>query len=132
MVSGISQYTATDIWSLGCVIIEMATGHPPWSNYSHSSKEVMRLIETEGSKWYADLPPKGSPALVSLVTCCLQREPTGRPTAVQLLRHPLVEGRYQEDLFEYERCGSCGISLDSTEKTLAVGGHREREEVKEE
>jgi serine/threonine protein kinase len=125
--------TAADIWSLGCVVLEMTTGHPPWSNFSHSSKEVMQMIGTAGSKCYLDLPDmpgKACPAVLSFIRLCLQREPGRRPTSAQLQRHPLVEGKFQEDGFDVERAGNSGTTLESTEKTLRT--NTVRGEVKEE
>jgi len=125
--------TAADIWSLGCVVVEMTTGQPPWSNFSHSSKEVMKLIQTPGSKGYLDLPDlplQACPAVLSFIRLCLRRDSERRPTAAQLLRHPLVEGKYQDDGFEMEKAGNSGATLESTEKTLRI--NTIRGEVKEE
>ncbi len=35
---------AVDIWSIGCIIIEMATSQPPWSNLSRDRQEVIDII----------------------------------------------------------------------------------------
>ena len=117
---------AADIWSLGCVVVEMATGQPPWSNYSHRSKEVMRLIETQGSKCYSELPdiPEGCPALMSFIRACLQRDPSLRPATAQLLTHPLVLGLYDEGKFVFES-RKYGVSLESTGKTLPTASQKE-------
>ena len=76
-----------DIWSLGCLVIEMVTGKPPWSNYSTYSKDILKLISTDGR-----LPviPKASKDLTDFILRCLQRDPSRRPAANELLNHPFI------------------------------------------
>jgi mitogen-activated protein kinase kinase kinase ANP1 len=75
------SYSA-DIWSFGCVLIEMVTGHPPWSNYSHDAKEVLGLIGKENS--YPDVPNCDA-LLRTVILACIQRDPKLRPSPRDLL-----------------------------------------------
>ncbi len=43
--------TAVDIWSIGCIIIEMATRNPPWFNIAKTSDEVTDLIINSKGKY---------------------------------------------------------------------------------
>ena len=70
-----------DIWSFACVLIEMATGQPPWSNYSRETKQVLGLIAKESS-----LPdiPSTDPGLKHVIIECLNRDPLLRPSIFDL------------------------------------------------
>ena len=68
--------------------------------------------------------PEGCPALRSFIKVCLQRDPSLRPAIAQLLTHPLVLGRYDEDQFVFEP-RNYGVSLESTGKTLPSASQKE-------
>jgi serine/threonine protein kinase len=64
VVNKVGHTYAADMWSLGCVVIEMVQGTPPWSNFSRDAREVLRIISRQ-----ENLPaiPKCSPALTSFI-----------------------------------------------------------------
>ena len=87
------SYSA-DMWSFGCVLIEMVTGHPPWSNYSHDAKEVLSLISKENS--YPDIP-NCEASLKNVILACIQRDSKLRPSPKELLTFPFFTRQDQDD-----------------------------------
>ncbi|CAH1415511.1 unnamed protein product [Lactuca virosa] len=77
---------AVDIWSLGCTVLEMATTKPPWSQY----EGVAALFKVGNSKELPSIPEHLSDEGKDFILQCLQRNPSHRPTAAQLLEHPFV------------------------------------------
>lgn len=77
--------TKADIWSFGCVLIEMKSGAPPWSDQSKDTKGVLKLISAPNSR--PTLPADCSPDLHALIASCLMRDPALRPEASALLAH---------------------------------------------
>ncbi|XP_022750938.1 mitogen-activated protein kinase kinase kinase 3-like isoform X3 [Durio zibethinus] len=77
---------AVDIWSLGCTILEMATSKPPWCQY----EGVAAIFKIGNSKDIPEIPDHLSNEAKSFIRLCLQREPSARPTALQLLDHPFI------------------------------------------
>ena len=49
VVNKIGHSYSADIWSLGCVVIEMTSGFPPWSMLSRDAKEVLKIISHEAN-----------------------------------------------------------------------------------
>ncbi|KAL0324274.1 UNVERIFIED_CONTAM: Mitogen-activated protein kinase kinase kinase YODA [Sesamum calycinum] len=78
---------AVDIWSLGCTVLEMATTKPPWSQY----EGVAAMFKIGNSKELPAIPDHLSDDGKDFIRQCLQRNPSYRPTAAQLLEHPFVK-----------------------------------------
>lgn len=79
---------AVDIWSLGCTVLEMATAKLPlWGQYEGAAV----LFKLADGKDIPEIPRNLSDNAKSFLKLCLQRNPSHRSTAVQLLHHPFVQ-----------------------------------------
>ncbi|GFR52645.1 hypothetical protein Agub_g15237 [Astrephomene gubernaculifera] len=78
-----------DIWSLGCVVIEMATGRAPWSNFRDPYAVMFHVAST---KELPTMPDWLSPHAKDFLTLCFNRVPHERPNATRLLQHPWMQG----------------------------------------
>ncbi|CAK9173651.1 unnamed protein product [Ilex paraguariensis] len=85
---------SADIWSVGCTVIEMATGKPPWSQ---QYQEVAALFHIGTTKAHPPIPEHLSVEAKDFLLNCLQKEPYLRPAASYLLNHPFVTGEYQQN-----------------------------------
>ncbi|SCU90364.1 LANO_0D08482g1_1 [Lachancea nothofagi CBS 11611] len=89
MVDTKQGYSAkVDIWSLGCVALEMFAGKRPWSNF-----EVVAAMFKIGK--FKSAPPipddtqkSISPEAKQFLDACFSIDPEKRPTADDLLLHP--------------------------------------------
>ncbi|CAA0821933.1 mitogen-activated protein kinase kinase kinase 5 [Striga hermonthica] len=73
-----------DIWSVGCTVIEMLTGKPPWSELTWVQAMFSVLNKSP------PIPEKLSAEGKDFLQRCFQRRPEDRPSAAKLLDHPFV------------------------------------------
>ena len=76
-----------DIWALGCVVIEMATGKHPWGKFDNIMQAMYRIAMSEDN---LSIPDKLSPICQDFISKCIARNPKSRPTAAELLSHPFL------------------------------------------
>ncbi|KAJ9478375.1 MAP kinase kinase kinase SSK2 [Pseudozyma hubeiensis] len=76
-------HAAADIWSLGCVVLEFATGKRPWSNFDNEWAIMFHIGMAEQHPALPD-PSQLSPMGIEFIRQCLTINPRQRPTAIQL------------------------------------------------
>ena len=75
----------SDIWSLGCVVYEMAALKPPFR-----ANDLQGLFKKVQKGIFDRIPSQYSKDLSDVIALCLQTSPTIRPSSDQLLNNPLV------------------------------------------
>lgn len=86
------QEPPSDIWALGCVVIEMLTGKHPWDTKPDlNGEDILRLIS---DKFELPKIPTGiSKEGKEFLKGCLVRKSMYRLTAEMLLDHPFLAGQ---------------------------------------
>ncbi|KAE8076539.1 hypothetical protein FH972_015182 [Carpinus fangiana] len=90
------QEAFSDIWALGCTVLEMLTGELPWPTVS-GSEEYDNLISQIGSGSVPNIPDKISKAAQDFLRCCFEINHMDRMTADALLDHPFLVGLDETD-----------------------------------
>ncbi|RDL41927.1 Protein kinase-like (PK-like) [Venustampulla echinocandica] len=79
---------AVDIWSLGCVILEMATGRRPWASLDNEWAIMYNIAQ--GNPPQLPSPDQLSPQGLDFLKKCFMRDPNMRATAAELLQHEWI------------------------------------------
>eukprot|EP00741_Cyanophora_paradoxa_P008391 tig00001307_g8118.t1 len=80
--------TASDIWSVGCTVIELLTGAPPYFELA-PMPALFRIVQDD----MPPLPDTCSAALKDFLQQCFQKDANLRVSAQQLLRHQWIANR---------------------------------------
>ncbi|KAG9157440.1 hypothetical protein Leryth_010281 [Lithospermum erythrorhizon] len=92
-ISGNSYGYRSDIWSLGLVMLECATGQFPYSppqpggNWDNVFELMTSIVGQPAPSAPSDL---FSSQFCSFISSCLQKDPQNRPSANELMRHPFI------------------------------------------
>eukprot|EP00946_MAST-07B_sp_MAST-7B-sp1_P001966 g1966.t1 len=108
-LKGSSTYSfPSDIWSLGLSLYVAATGNKPWAEGLTQFELISTIVEGPPPQLDSDVFPSD---LCNFLALCLQMNPSNRPTALALLKHPFLK---------VDEAESMGIATDRL-KTLDLG-----------
>lgn len=90
--------SACDIWSLGCTVIELITGFPPYYDLD-VMPAMFRLVQDPNPP----LPSGISSKLTDFLLACFQKEPLIRVSASELMSHKFIEDAGENSEYEAVR-----------------------------
>ena len=94
----VNREGAIDIWSLGCVILEMATGRRPWSTLDNEWAIMYNIAQ--GNQPQLPSPDQLSDTGVDFLRRCFECDPFKRPSAAELLQHEWIVTIRQQIVLE--------------------------------
>jgi serine/threonine protein kinase len=113
-VSASSYGRKADIWSVGAVVIEMATGRPPFAELA----PVTALFKIGSSGQIPAFPASLSDKAKDFLTLCFQRDVKLRPSASELLSHIFFQDEYERAHLDDDTSSTRLSSLTSSQASL--------------
>lgn len=95
VIRGEPVQQAADVWSLGCTVVALLTGNPPWHSFGNSMR-ILSVVAEGGPLLATTLENVLNSVTLSenakaFVRLCLRNNPKDRPTCMELLGHPWIE-----------------------------------------
>lgn len=100
-----------DIWSVGCTIVQMVTGQPPWKSLQLATPAAL-MFHIANANDPPPMPSQLSPELRSMLLLCFSRDVDKRPTADELLQHPFMVANNAAN--EAIEAGGAPVTVPST------------------
>ncbi|KAJ8560637.1 hypothetical protein K7X08_022497 [Anisodus acutangulus] len=85
-----------DIWSFGITALELAHGHAPFSRYP-PMKVLLMTLKNDPPRLDSERDRKFSKSFRQMIASCLVKDPSKRPSAKKLLKHPFFKQARSND-----------------------------------
>lgn len=109
-----------DVWSLGCVILEMSTGRRPWASLDNEWAIMYNIAQGNPPQ----LPSREqlSEQGIEFLKRCFERDPKRRASAAELLQCDWIS-TIREQVVPKENGGSDGSSSSSAHSSRQNSSH---------
>ncbi|KAF5727324.1 mitogen-activated protein kinase kinase kinase NPK1-like [Tripterygium wilfordii] len=104
------QGPESDVWSLGCTVIEMVTGKPAWEDCGFDTLTLIGF-----SSELPEFPIQLSELGRDFLEKCLVREPSQRWSCDQLLQHPFINSASPSKNYVLNSSPRCVLDCNDSE-----------------
>lgn len=111
VIKNIEIIDKSDVWSLGCIVVEMITGETPWKNVGDTFEQAFQVISNVA---IPPLPKSISKECQSFLESCLAVIPTQRLSVRDLLSHKFINKHSKDSSLFFAE----DTSLDNIRVTL--------------